>query len=143
MCATTATRLASGVELAMPRLLGDDGTIVACLRRFDGSQMTIGSSQSAGLCLWGDPFVEPEHACIRWVESAQAHVLEDWGSGERIELDGVRLKRPTRLTNGARFRVGTTDLVYCCRLPMPGYTSTLAQRIRPSQRYRIQVGSSS
>jgi hypothetical protein len=118
----------------MPRLLTHDGTIVACLKRFDRSSTVIGSSPSADLCLPGDPLIEPEHARITWSDTAQAHLLYDCGSVDEILLNGAQLKRPTPLDNGARIRIGLTELIYCNRLPMPDYTSTLARRFRPARR---------
>jgi pSer/pThr/pTyr-binding forkhead associated (FHA) protein len=114
----------------MPRLLVDDGTIVACLRRFDGNQAVIGRHTSADLCLAYDPHISAIHASITWADAAQAHILNDLGSANGTFLDGVRLRRPTQLTNGARIRIGLTELVYCSKLPMPGYVSTLARRVR-------------
>ena len=129
----------AGLELAMPRLLVDDGTIVACLRRFEGSQTVIGRHTSADLCLPYDPHMSSFHASITWSDAGQVHILNDLGSANGTYLDGVRLRRPTRLNNGATIRVGLTEMVYCCKLPMPGYVSTLARRVRsprPGDRFR-------
>ena len=120
----------AGLELAMPRLLVDDGTIVACLRRYDGSRAVIGRHTSADLCLAYDPHISAIHASITWTDAAQAHILNDLGSANGTYLDGVRLRRPTQLNNGAQIRIGLTEMVYCCKLPMPGYVSTLARRVR-------------
>jgi hypothetical protein len=119
-----------GVELAMPRLLIEDGTIIACLRRFDGSHMIIGRHPSADLCLSDDPLISAVHASISWMDAIQAHILHDCRSANGTSLDGVRLRRPAQLTNGARIRIGLTEIVYCRRLPIPGYVSTLTRRVR-------------
>jgi pSer/pThr/pTyr-binding forkhead associated (FHA) protein len=90
----------------------------------------IGRHTSADLCLAYDPHVSAIHASITWTDSAQAHILNDLGSANGTFLDGVRLRRPALLNNGARIRFGLTELVYCSKLPMPGYVSTLARRVR-------------
>jgi hypothetical protein len=120
---------ASGIDLAMPRLLLVDGTIIACLRRFDGSRLVIGRHRSADLCLSEDPHISATHACIEWDDAVGAHVLYDCQSSNGTLLDRVRMHRPTRLENGAKIRVGLTDLVYCCKQPIPGYASTLTRRV--------------
>ena len=121
----------AGLDLAMPRLLIEDGTIIACLRRFDGSHTIIGRHPSADLCLAYDPHISAIHASIAWVDALQAHVLNDLRSANGTFLDGARLRRPTQLVNGARIRIGLTDMVYCSKLPMPGYVSTLTRRVHP------------
>ena len=118
-----------GIDLAMPRLLSADGTIIACLRRFDGSRLVIGRHQSADLWLPDDPHISATHACIEWDNAVGAHVLYDCQSSNGTLLNRVRLRRPTRLENGARIRVGLTDLVYCSKLPIPGYVSSLTRRV--------------
>jgi pSer/pThr/pTyr-binding forkhead associated (FHA) protein len=123
----------AGLELAMPRLMVDDGTIVACLRRYDGSQTVIGRHTSADLCMAYDPHISAIHASITWSDAIQAHILNDLGSANGTYLNGVRLRRPTHLNNGARIRIGLTELVYCSKLPMPGYVSTLARRVRSTR----------
>jgi hypothetical protein len=120
----------AGVELPMPRLLLDDGTIVACLRRLDASRMVIGYDVSADLRLLEDPQISAIHAGIVWKEAIGLHVLYDYGSAGGTRLNGGRVRRPMPLVNGARIRVGATNLTYCCRLPIPGYVSTLARRFR-------------
>jgi hypothetical protein len=119
-----------GLDLAMPRLLVDDGTIIACLRRFDGSHTVMGRHTSADLCLPYDPHISAIHASITWSDAVQAHILNDLRSANGTFLDGVRVRRPAHLHNGARIRIGLTEMVYCCKLPMPGYVSTLARRVR-------------
>lgn len=128
-----ASRPQSGTELAMPRLLLEDGTIIACLRRYDRSRTIIGRSPMADVWLHGDGNVSGEHACITWNEATQAHDIHDCGSATGTLLDGIWVNRPMRLTNGARIRIGLHELVYCNRLPMPGYVGTLTRRIRPSR----------
>ncbi len=131
----TAPQHVSGGELAMPRLLHLDGAIVACLRRYDRSKTTIGRGSMDDVRLHGDPDVSAEHACITWDEATRSHYVHDCGTVAGTLLNGFRVKRPTRLTNGSRIRIGRNELVYCNRLPMPGYVSTLTRRIRyPSVR---------
>ena len=131
MHATPNTRHAStiapsaGVELAFPRLLLDDGTNIARLTRIDGSRQVIGRCTPADICLTNDPYVSAIHASITWVNAFGAHVLHDCGSANGTALDGVHITRPARLANGARIRIGLTDLIYCNKMPMPGYVSTL------------------
>jgi pSer/pThr/pTyr-binding forkhead associated (FHA) protein len=122
----------SGIDLAMPRLLLVDGTIIACLRRFNGSRLVIGRDPSSDLCLPDDPHISATHACIEWNEILGAHVLYDCQSSNGTHVDRVRLKRPTRLENGARIRVGLTELVYCSKRSTPGYVSSLTRRVSAS-----------
>ena len=137
MQTTVSSTPRSGMELTMPRLLSDDGTIVACLRRFMGSRTVIGGCPSADLYIAHDPLIALAHTCITWDDAADTHVIHDCGTSSGTWLDGMRLRRPTRLVNGARIGVGTTELVYCRRLPMPGYVSSLARRVRPLRRVGV------
>jgi hypothetical protein len=128
----------SGLDLAMPRLLMEDGTIIACLRRYDGSHTVIGRHPSADLCLPYDPHISGIHASLTWSDELQAHVLNDLGSSNGTFLDGARIRRPAQLANGASIRVGLTNIVYCRKLPVPGYVSTLARRINSIRRIDAQ-----
>ena len=112
MATTNDGDRSSGIELAIPRLLLDDGTIVARLPRMAG-RVVIGRCPPADICLADDPHVSAVHACITWVPGFAAHVLHDCGSTNGTFIDGAPVHRPTRLVTGARIRVGQTHLVYC------------------------------
>ena len=129
MSAILETRHASGVDLAMPRVLLGSGAVVARLQRSDGNRTLIGRHPPAYICLADDPYISAVHACITWVNAFQAHVLHDCGSSNGTFLDGVRVTRPMRLINDARIRIGLTDLVYCNKQFMRGYIPAHASGI--------------
>ncbi|MGH9174950.1 MAG: FHA domain-containing protein, partial [Vicinamibacterales bacterium] len=72
---------------------------------------TIGRSHGSTIRL-DDQFAHREHARIRWDSVINAHVLEDNGGLNGTFLDGKRVLYPRRLQDGARIRVGYTELIY-------------------------------
>jgi hypothetical protein len=58
-----------------------------------------------------DPLVSRQHARIV-IDNLGASV-EDMGSRNGIRVDGVTIRGPTRLVDGARLRIGTQDFLFC------------------------------
>jgi putative peptide zinc metalloprotease protein len=71
--------------------------------------VTLGRSPDATVVL-RDPSVSREHARIQ-PGGAGAPLLEDTGSSHGTFVDGARVTGPTRLRDGARIRVGDSELV--------------------------------
>lgn len=59
-----------------------------------------------------DTTVHRTHALIVWDDERGAHLLEDPGGSSGTFLDGQRITQPEPLTDGARIRLGTTELLY-------------------------------
>jgi putative peptide zinc metalloprotease protein len=70
---------------------------------------TLGRSPDATVVLH-DPSVSRLHARIRLRDGAEP-VVEDAGSSYGTFVDGVRVTRPTRLRDGARIRLGDSELI--------------------------------
>ena len=109
-------RSAARFERLTPRLVSNDGTLVAQLARADRQQWVIGSDALADICIAHDPEISAVHACITWVAAIGSHVVHDCGrlrgclTGTAV--DDVPVLRPTLLNDGARLRIGMTDLIY-------------------------------
>lgn len=89
-----------------------DGTIVA--RMPCGPELgvaTIGRGSLAEIRLH-DNWVHRAHATIRWDSVARAHVISDLGGANGTFVNLERVRGPVRLIDGARVRLGKTELVY-------------------------------
>ena len=76
----------------------------------DSSALTVGRSSHNDVQLERDEFASSAHARI---EPRRDGVwLEDVGSTNGTYLNGIRLTRPKRLTNGDVVRIGETELRY-------------------------------
>ena len=67
----------------------------------------IGRSTECQLSL-DDPLVSRKHALLVVTEAAVE--VEDLGSRNGVLVNGVRIERPTRLTEGAKITIGSQDL---------------------------------
>ncbi len=77
-------------------------------RTLDSSPVTLGRSSDNDLSLDADEFASARHARI---EPRRDGVwVEDLGSTNGTFVNGVKLKRPRKLTPGDIVRVGETDL---------------------------------
>jgi putative peptide zinc metalloprotease protein len=72
-------------------------------------RVTLGRSPDATVVL-DDPSVSRLHAQIRQGDGGEP-VVEDAGSSHGTFVDGVRVRKPTRLHDGARIRLGDSELV--------------------------------
>ena len=89
-----------------------DGTVIARLE-CDGSlgPFVLGRSSLADVRI-EDPFVHRVHAEITWETDVRSHVITHSGGSNGTWVNLQRVDRPTRLTDGCRIRVGSTELVY-------------------------------
>jgi hypothetical protein len=76
----------------------------------DSSQLTVGRGGQNDVRLGDDEYASARHARV---EPRQDGVwVQDLGSTNGTYLNGTRLERPRRLSNGDIIRVGETDLRY-------------------------------
>ena len=76
----------------------------------NSSQLTIGRGRQNDIALAHDDYVSARHARL---EPRQDGVwVQDLGSTNGTFLNGTRLERPRRLTQGDIVRIGETDLRY-------------------------------
>jgi hypothetical protein len=76
----------------------------------DSAQLTIGRGGQNDIALTSDEYVSARHA--RFEPRQDGVWVQDLGSTNGTYLNGARLERPRRLTNGDIVRVGETDLRY-------------------------------
>lgn len=91
-----------------------DGTVIArmpCSAELGTAVIGRGSLSDIRI---HDPWMHREHAHITWDGAARAHMIADAGgaNGTFVNLQRVATAVPTRLTDGARVRVGKTELIY-------------------------------
>jgi hypothetical protein len=100
----------AAIQYATVALL--DGTVVGRLE-CDGSlgQVMLGRGSLAGIRVH-DPFVHRVHSEIRWDSDLRAHVIAHAGGSNPTFVNLERVDKPTRLIDGARIRVGKTELIY-------------------------------
>ncbi len=72
-------------------------------------ELIIGRSATCGLTI-DDPLVSRSHAKLVVTDSGAT--IEDAGSRNGIRVNGKIIKGPTALSDGARFRVGTQELMF-------------------------------
>lgn len=72
-------------------------------------ELVIGRSATCGLTI-DDPLVSRSHARI--IISDAGAFIEDAGSRNGIRVNGKTIKGTTPLTDGARFRIGTQELMF-------------------------------
>ena len=91
-----------------------DGTVVARIPCGDELGMAVIGRGSLSDILIHDPWIHREHAHLTWDANARAHVIAHAGgaNGTFVNLQRVATMTPVRLTDGARVRVGKTELIY-------------------------------
>lgn len=72
-------------------------------------ELIIGRSATCGLTI-DDPLVSRSHA--RLIITDSGAFIEDAGSRNGIRVNGKTIKGPTPLADGARFRIGTQELMF-------------------------------
>lgn len=91
-----------------------------------GAQLCeIPCSESAGIIIIGrgqnatvkvdDPYVHRVHAHMRWNAAEHAHVIAHGGGENSTYVNRQKVTAPVTLPNGARVRVGRTELIYQLR----------------------------
>jgi hypothetical protein len=88
-----------------------DGTVVAQIKCDVADAKVIGRCSSAAICI-SDPFVHRVHAEIRWDADLRAHVIMHGEGMNGTFVSMQRISQPTRLIDGARIRIGKTELIY-------------------------------
>jgi len=89
-----------------------DGTVIArlpCGEELGSAGIGRGSLSDIRI---HDPWIHREHASIAWDAVRRAHVIEHAGGANGTFVNLQRISTPTRLTDGARVRVGKTELIY-------------------------------
>jgi FHA domain len=76
----------------------------------DSSQLTIGRGRQNDIAIGSDEYASARHA--RFEPRQDGVWVQDLGSTNGTYLNGVRLDRPRRLSQGDVVRVGETDLRY-------------------------------
>lgn len=107
-------------ESELPEALGHatlsllDGSVIAELPCGDELGTAIIGRGSLSDIRIHDPWIHREHASIAWDAGTRAHVIADAGgaNGTFVNLQRVKTSAPVRLTDGARVRVGKTELIY-------------------------------
>lgn len=89
-----------------------DGTVVARLQCHDSLGTAVIGRGSLSSIRLHDPFVHRMHAEVHWDAGASAHVITHGGGANGTLVNMQRIEQPTRLADGARIRVGKTELVY-------------------------------
>ncbi len=99
---------------------------IAVLQLLDGTLLgMLSCDESVGLTTIGrgrdaivkvhDPYVSRIHATIHWDPAGGTHVLTDRSAQNGTYVNGRRILAPTRVLDGARIRLGTTELLYLRR----------------------------
>jgi hypothetical protein len=89
-----------------------DGTVIgrlACDQLL--GEIVVGRGSVAGIRV-DDPFVHRVHSEIRWDTALRSHVIAHGGGSNGTYVNLQRVDRPTRLIDGARIRIGKTELIY-------------------------------
>lgn len=100
----------TAIQYATVALL--DGTVVGRLE-CDGSlgRAVLGRGTLAAIRVQ-DPFVHRVHSEIHWDSELRAHVITHAGGNNPTFVNLERADKPTRLIDGARIRIGKTELIY-------------------------------
>lgn len=89
-----------------------DGTVAGRLECAESlGQIVLGRGSLAGVQIH-DPFVHRVHAEIHWDPEIRSHVITHAGGSNGTFVNLQRVDRPTRLLDGARIRIGKTELIY-------------------------------
>lgn len=89
-----------------------DGTVIARLPcGVELGTAVIGRGSLSDIRIH-DPWIHRVHAHIDWDVGLRAHVISHVGGINGTFVNLQRVISPTRLTDGARVRVGKTELVY-------------------------------
>ena len=109
------------LDIAMPRATQSsgsatlgmlDGTIVARLQCHEEmGRVSIGRGGTAAVRI-EDAYVHGVHCEIYWDPTARAHIIKHAGGRNGTFVNLQRLCRPARLIDGARVRIGKTELIY-------------------------------
>ncbi|HUG15342.1 MAG TPA: FHA domain-containing protein [Thermomicrobiales bacterium] len=89
-----------------------DGAIVARLQCHENLGRVVLGRGSLSEVRLHDPFVHRVHAELHWDPASRAHVITHGGGANGTFVNLQRIDQPARLTDGARIRVGKTELVY-------------------------------
>jgi hypothetical protein len=112
-CAVAPSRRdtpSTAIQYATVALL--DGTVVGRLE-CDASlgKIVVGRGDLSGIQIH-DPFVHRVHSEIHWDVELRAHVISHAGGSNPTFVNLQRVDRPARLIDGARIRIGKTELIY-------------------------------
>lgn len=89
-----------------------DGTVVARLQCHESLGTAVLGRGSLSNIRLHDPFVHRSHAEIHWDAESSSHVITHGGGANGTLVNMQDIVQPTRLADGARIRVGKTELVY-------------------------------
>jgi hypothetical protein len=89
-----------------------DGTVIARLQCHETMGIAVLGRSSSVTVRIADPFVHRVHCELFWDPAFRAHVIRhgDGSNGTWVNLE--RIIQPVRLVDGARIRVGKTELIY-------------------------------
>jgi hypothetical protein len=89
-----------------------DGTVVGRLECDQSlGQIVVGRSSLADIQIH-DPFVHRAHSEIHWDADVRSHVITHAGGSNGTFVNLQRVDKPMRLIDGARIRIGKTELIY-------------------------------
>jgi pSer/pThr/pTyr-binding forkhead associated (FHA) protein len=89
-----------------------DGTIIARLDcSVECGTVVIGRDSHSDVRM-NDPYVHRTHAEIHWEPATRSHILSHCGGENGSWVNLQRVVSPMPLNNGARVRVGKTELIY-------------------------------
>jgi hypothetical protein len=117
---TAAGAQLSGSEVDQAESLGHatlsllDGTVIARMPCSDDLGSAVIGRGSLSDIRIHDPWIHREHAHVSWDAESRAHLIADAGgaNGTFVNLQRLASMTPVRLTDGARVRVGKTELIY-------------------------------
>ncbi len=101
---------AVAIQYATVALL--DGTVIGRLK-CDASlgQIVVGRGGTADIQVH-DSFVHRVHSEIHWDTDVRSHMITHAGGSNPTFVNLQRVDKPTRLIDGARIRMGKTELIY-------------------------------
>ena len=89
-----------------------DGTVVGRLECHEAlGQVVLGRSSLADIQIH-DQFIHRVHSEIHWDTETRSHIITHAGGSNGTYVNLQRIDGSTRLVDGARIRVGKTELVY-------------------------------
>jgi hypothetical protein len=98
------------IAIAVLQLL--DGTLIGMLScSADAGEATIGRGRDAVIRIH-DPYVSRRHATMHWDADGGTHILTDLSAQNGTFINGRRILVPTRVVDGSRIRLGSTELLY-------------------------------
>lgn len=89
-----------------------DGTIIAHIPCSDDLGTAVIGRGSLSDIRIHDAWIHREHALIAWDADVRMHVITHAGGANGTFVNLHRLSAPTHLNDGARVRVGKTEMVY-------------------------------